>query len=135
MRFDLISLAKIYLLFFGLVHFSHIIPMLGIGETLTNAPPHLTFWWWHLLLLVVYGVAPILAVFMESEKSCLVVTAFSIVGIFTGAFQVFTMAMSLHFIFALLSFLAAVFSLLLAVEIVALKVTAEILSLELSRFK
>jgi hypothetical protein len=134
MRLDLISLAKIYILFFGLVHFSHIISMLGINEIIISAPPYLTFWWWHLLLLVVYGVVPIIAVLTDNEKSCLVVAGISLIGMFMGAFQVLTMTMSLHFIFAFLNSLAAVFSLLLAVEIVALKVSAEILSLGWSQF-
>jgi len=134
MRFNLVTLAKIYIFSFGLFHFTHIIPLLGVNEIIIRAPHYLTLWWWHLTILLVYGAVPIISALTENEKLSLVVTGAALIGVYIGASGVLTMTMSLHYIFALLSSLAAIFSLLLAAEKVALEVSAEILSLGWSQF-
>lgn len=85
MKLNLTSLAKVYIGFFGLIHFSHVISLLGLNETMVNAPPFLTFWWWHAILFLVYGVLPIITVLIDNEKSYLIVTGVSLVGILTEA--------------------------------------------------
>ena len=137
MKLNLISLAKIYILVFGFLHFGHVISflgILGINETMVNAPPYLTFWWWHVILFLVYGVLPIITVSIDNEKSYLILTGVSLVGILVEAFRVFTWAMDFYFILALLDSLAAILSIILAVEKVASEASAEILSLGWSQF-
>lgn len=137
MKLNFISLAKVYIVFFGFIHFSHVISflgILGINETMVSAPPFLTFWLWHVILFIVYGMLPIITVSIDNEKSYLILTGVSLVGILVEAFRVFTWAMDFYFILALLDSLAAILSLILAVEKVASEASAEILSLGWSQF-
>lgn len=134
MKPNTISLAKVYLVLFGLIHFYHVFSIIGIHETIVSAPSYLSFWWWHIILLLVYGVLPIISVLIGNEKSCLIVTGVSLVGLLMETFGTFTWITNFHFTFALLDSLAVILSLFLAVENVALEVAAEILSLEWSQF-
>ena len=137
MKLNFISLAKVYIVFFGFIHFSHVISflgILGINETMVSAPLFLTFWLWHVILFIVYGVLPIITVSIDNEKSYLILTGVSLVGILVEAFRVFTWAMDFYFILALLDSLAAILSIILAVEKVASEASAEILSLGWSQF-
>jgi len=137
MKLNFISLAKVYIVFFGFIHFSHVISflgILGINETMVSAPLFLTFWLWHVILFIVYGVLPIITVSIDNEKSYLILTGVSLVGILVEAFRVFTWAMDFYFILALLDSLAAILSIILAVEKVASEASAEILSLKWSQF-
>ena len=108
--------------------------MLGLTETIVNAPSYLSVWWWHAILFIVYGMLPLAAVLVNNEKSCLIVTGVYITGILTESFGVFTMVVDARFVILLLDVLAVVFSLVLAVENVSIKVAAERLSLERSQF-
>jgi len=54
------DLGNKYLILFGLYHLPHTLSLLGLYETIIDAPPILTIWQWHLVLLLVYGVAPLL---------------------------------------------------------------------------
>jgi hypothetical protein len=108
--------------------------MLGLTETLVNAPSYLSVWWWHVILFLVYGMLPLGAVLVDNEKFCLIVTGVYITGILMESFGVFTMVVDTRLVFLLLDTLAVVFSLVLAVENVSIKVAAERLSLERSQF-
>lgn len=134
MKLNLITLAKIYIVFFGLVHFDHVVSLLGINETMVSAPPYLNFWWWHFILFLVYGALPLIAILIDNEKSCLAVTGISLIGILMGVLNMFPRIMDFYLIFAFLDSLATIFSLFLAVENVASEVSAEILGLEWSQF-
>jgi len=134
MKFNLLTIAKAYLLLVSLINFNHVISMLGLTETLVHVPPHLSVWWWHVILVLVYGMLPLGAVLINNEKSCLIVTGVFIAGILTESFGVFTMIVDLRLVFLLLDTLAAALSLLLAVDIMSIKVAAERLSFERSQF-
>jgi succinate-acetate transporter protein len=134
MKLNLPTVSKAYLLLVSLINFNHVISMLGLTETLVNAPPYLSFWWWHVILVLVYGMLPISAVLVNNEKSFLIVTGVFIAGIFTESFGVFTMIVDARLIFLLLDTLAVAFSLVLAVENASLKMAAERLSFERSQF-
>ena len=134
MKPNVISFAKVYLVLFGLIHFYHIFSIMGIYETIVSAPSYLSFWWWHIILLLVYGVLPIISMLMDNEKSCLIVTGVSMVGILMETSRTFMWITNFHFTFTLLNSLAVILSLFLAVENVSFKVAAERLSLERSQF-
>ena len=134
MRSSLISLAKVYLVLFGLINLNQVISLLGFYETLTSAPPYLSFVGWHIILFLVYGVLPIITVIINNDKSWLIVTGVSLIGVLIEAVNVFTWITNLSFIFALLNSLAVFLSLHLAIENVAVEIAAEILSLEWSQF-
>ncbi len=108
--------------------------MLGLTETIVNAPSYLSVWWWHAILFIVYGMLPLAAVLVNNEKSCLIVTGVYIAGIFMESLGVFTMIVDLRLVFLLLDALAVMFSLVLVVENVSIKVAAERLSFEHSQF-
>lgn len=108
--------------------------MLGLTETIVNAPSYLSVWWWHVILFLVYGMLPLGAVLVNNEKSWLIVTGVFIAGVLTESFGVFTMVVDVRLVFLLLDTLAAALSLSLAVENASLKVAAERLSLETSQF-
>jgi hypothetical protein len=116
MKFNLLTIAKAYLLLVSLINFNHVISMLGLTETLVNAPSYLSVWWWHVILVLVYGMLPLGAVLVNNEKSFLLVSGVFIAGVLTE------------------DALAAAFSLVLAVENVSIKVAAERISLERSQF-
>jgi hypothetical protein len=134
MKFNLPTVTKAYLLLVSLVNFNHVISMLGLIETLVNAPPYLSFWWWHVILVLVYGILPLGAVLVNNEKSFLVVTGVFIAGILMESFGVFTMIVDARLVFLLLDTLAVALSLALAVENASIKIAAERLSLERSQF-
>jgi hypothetical protein len=108
--------------------------MLGLTETIVNAPSYLSVWWWHAILFIVYGMLPLVAVLVNNEKSCLIVTAVYITGILMESLGVFTMIVDARLVFLLLDALAVIFSLVLVVENVSIKVAAERLSFERSQF-
>lgn len=134
MKSNLTTISKAYLLLVSLINFNHVISMLGIAETLVNAPSYLSVWWWHAILFFVFGILPLTAVLVNNEKSYLIVTGVYIAGILTESLGVFTMVVDARFVILLLDVLAVVFSLVLAVENVSIKVAAERLSLERSQF-
>lgn len=134
MKSNLTRISKAYLLLVSLINFNHVISMLGLTETLVNAPPYLNVWWWHVILFLVYGMLPLGAVLVNNEKFFLIVTGVYIAGILTESFGVFTMVVDVRLVFLLLDTLAVVFSLVLAVENVSIKVAAERLSFERSQF-
>ncbi|MEE8322558.1 MAG: hypothetical protein V3R57_02910 [Candidatus Bathyarchaeia archaeon] len=134
MKSNLTTISKAYLLLVTLFNFNHVISMLGLTETIVNAPSYLSVWWWHAILFIVYGMLPLAAVLVNNEKSCLIVTGVYIAGIFMESLGVFTMIVDARLVILLLDFLAVVFSLVLAVENVSIKVAAERLSLERSQF-
>jgi len=130
MRPNLTSLAKLYLVFFGFINLFHVASLLSFNETMANAPPYLNFLGWHIILSLVYGVFPIITVLIDNEKSYIVLTAVSLIGVLIEALNVFTWVTNLSFMYAFLNSLAAILSSYLAVENVAIKIAAEILDLE-----
>ena len=134
MKSNLTTISKAYLLLVTLINFNHVISMLGLTETIVNAPSYLSVWWWHAILFIVYGVLPLAAVLVNNEKSCLIVTGVYIAGIFMESLGVFTMIVDARLVFLLLDALAVMFSLVLVVENVSIKIAAERLSFESSQF-
>jgi len=134
MKLNLILLAKLYVLLFGLIHLDNVVSLLGINENIVSAPPYLSSWWWHMILLLVYSVLPILTVCMGNYALYTMVAGVSLVGVLVRILGVFTWIMNLQFVVVPLYALTAVLSLILAVENVASKVSGEILSLRWSQF-
>jgi hypothetical protein len=134
MKLNTTSLAKAYLLSFGLINFNHVLSLIGINESIASAPSYLTFSVWHGLFFLVYGVLPIVSVFVNDEKAFLMVAGVALLGVLTEALGVFTWISVFHVAYTLLSFVAAAVATMLAANKVALKVAAEILNLERSQF-
>jgi len=130
MRPNLTSVAKLYLVLFSFINLYHVASLLSFNETMVNAPPYLSFLGWHIILSLVYGAFPISTVLTDNEKSYIILTGVSLMGVLIEASNVFTGVTNLPFMYALLNSLAAILSLHLAVEKVAIKIAAEILDLE-----
>jgi len=133
MKLNLASLAKVYIVFFGLIHFSHIFSLFGI-LTLDNAPPYESFWWWNVILSLTCMVLPVIAVLIDNYLLYVSVAAVSVVRILAEAFRLFIWTTDLYLMLAPFYALAAVFCLVLAAEDVASKVAGEILSSKWSQF-
>ena len=134
MRLNVIALAKMYLVLSGLINLNQVISLLGVYETLTSAPPYLSFMGWHLLFSLGYGILPIITVLLDHKKSWLLLVGVFLLGVLLAALNVVTWVPNFHVMFAVLNSLAAVFAFHLAVENVGLEVATEILSLERSQF-
>ncbi|MCD6469223.1 hypothetical protein J7L29_00280 [Candidatus Bathyarchaeota archaeon] len=103
-------LAKIYLIFFGVYHLSHILSLLGLYEFMTAAPYFLSFWEWHLILLLVYGIIPIIAVLINHPVLLVFVTLTCLVGFFIEVFKVFEWITDGYYLLASLDLLASLSS-------------------------
>ena len=104
------SLAKKYLIFFGVYHLSHLLSLIGVYESIAEAPPILSIWWWHLVLLLVYGALPIVHVYRGNEYTRLAVIITCTAGILVEMFKVFTWTgdiYMLYLVLALMDFFAA----------------------------
>jgi len=108
------KLAKIYLLFFGVYHLFHIMPLLGLYEFMVSAPDFLNFWEWHLILLLVYGFMPIIAVLINHSALFILVALACLAGFFIEFFELFKWTTNSYYILAFLDFLASVSSFTLA---------------------
>ncbi len=133
MKYNLPTVAKGYLLGFGLLNFHHGLSALGLTETLVSAPPHLSMGWWHVLLFLANSLLPLSAVFVNNEKISVLVTGVFFAGMLTVAFGVFTTTLN-GLLLLSMDTVAAALALALAVEHAAMKVAAERLSFEGSRF-
>lgn len=134
MKLNFASMARLYILFFGLIHFHHLISLLGIYETLVSAPSSLSLWWWHLILFLGYGFYPLVTLVRNNERFLIMLTGVAGIGILLELFKVFTLVKDFGLIFILLNSVTVIFSLSLAVEDVSIQVAAEILSYERSQF-
>jgi len=103
-------LAKIYLIFFGVYHLSHILSLLSLYEFMTDAPHFLSFWEWHLILLLVYGIMPIIAVLINHPVLLVFVTLTCLVGFFIEVFKVFEWITDGYYLLASLDLLASLSS-------------------------
>ena len=130
MRPKFISLAKGYLMFFGLINLYHLVSVLGFNETLVSAPLYFNLLGWNILLSLVYGMFPIITVLKDNEKSYLILTGVSLIRILLDALNVFTWVTNLVFIFVLLNSFSAILSLYIAVENSSIRIAAEFLAIE-----
>ena len=134
MNLKLVTLARVYLVLFGLINLCQVCPLLGFYKTLISVPPYLSFVGWYLLFSSVYGLLPILSALVDYKKSWLVLASVFLVGLLLTASNVIMWVSNFHVMFTLLTSLAAIFAFHLAMENVALDIAAEILSLERSQF-
>ena len=134
MKPNLVLLAKLYILFFGLIHLDNVASLLGINENMVSAPPYLSFWGWHLILLLVYLVFPMLTVMIDNYALYTTIAGVSLVGILIRALGVFVWTTDLHFVLVPLYGLTTFLSLMLAAENVASRASGEILNLRWSQF-
>ena len=103
-------LARGYLAFFGALHLPHLLSLLGLYETIAEAPPILSLWWWHIVLLLVYGALPILYAVRGGETTRIAVMVACTAGVLVEAFRVFTWTNDgywVYLVLAALDFLAA----------------------------
>ena len=97
------SLAKWYLVFFGLYHCSHLLSLLGLYESIAAAPPILSIWWWHLVLLLIYGALPIVHVYRGNEYTRVAVIVTCTAGILVEMVKVFTWTWDIYTMYLILS--------------------------------
>lgn len=133
MKISLTTLAKSYLLCFGLVNYTHVSSLLGILSAI-SPPPYPSSWWWHAVLFLTYMILPIAAALADNYAIYVTVAGASVVRMLAEALMPLSWPMGLNLILAPLCALAAIVSLFLAVENVASKVSSEILSLQWSQF-
>ena len=103
-------LTRGYLAFFGVLHLPHLLSLLGLYETIAEAPPILSLWWWHIVLLLVYGALPILYAVRGGETTRIAVMVACTAGVLVEAFRVFTWAWDVYWVYlglAVADFLAA----------------------------
>ena len=133
MKLNLASLAKVYIVFFGLIHFSHIFSLFGI---LSSVSPSLyaSFWLWNVILSLTCLVLPVIAVLIDNYVLYVSVAGASVVRILAEAFRLFIWTTDFYLMLAPFYALAAVFCLVLAAEDVASKASGEILSSQWSQF-
>ena len=134
MKLNTTTIAKAFLLSFGFIHFDHVLALIGINETMASAPSYLPFSAWHGLFFLVYGVLPIVTVLVNDEKAFVMVAGVALIGVLIEALGVFTWINEFHVVYTLLNFVAIAVATMLAANKVALKVAAEILSLEQTQF-
>ncbi len=128
------TLGKSYLIFFGLFHSLHLGSLSGVIESLIDAPPFFSLSSWHLILFVTYMALPIFSVFIDNFFLYFIVAGASIVRVLIDVLGVFIWISNLHILFFLLNLLAALFCMVLALDDVVLKVSAEILSFQWSKY-
>ena len=133
MRPKIATLAKSYLLCFGLINTTHVFSLLGILSAIIP-PPYPVSWWWHAVLFLTYMILPIAAALADNYAIYVTVAGASAVRMLAEALMPFSWPIGLNFILAPLCALAAIVSLFLAVENVASEVSSEILSLQWSQF-
>jgi len=134
MKPNLATFSKIYIICFALANYSDLLSVLGIGGSLITAPGYLSFWWWHVIFFLTYMVLPVVTILINNYRCYVVLAGVSLAGILIDILGVFTWTTNLHTLLLPFYALAAIVSLNLAVENVASKISAEILSLESSRF-
>ncbi len=133
MRPKITTLAKSYLLCFGLINTTHVFSLLGILSAIFP-PPYPVSWWWHGILFLAYMVLPLASVLVDNYALYVAVAGVSLVRIIVEVLRAFAWTTDLHLMLAPLYALAAILSLALATERVASEVSAEILSLEWSQY-
>ena len=84
------NLARKYLFLFGALHWSHLFSLLGVYETIAEAPRFLPVWWWHMVLFIVYGILPTLYACRGNEYIRVALAASCIAGVLIEGFKVFT---------------------------------------------
>ena len=92
-------LARGYLILFGALHLPHILSLLGVYESIAEAPPILPVWWWHVALLLVYGALPILYAVRGGDLTRAAVVAACTAGVLAEAFRVFTWAWDVYWVY------------------------------------
>lgn len=134
MKLNLVLLAKLYVLLFGLINLDNIVSLLGINESMVSAPPYLSFWWWHVVFFLFYVVFPILTVCVDNYGLYTMVAGISLFGALVRVLGLFTWMMDLQFLLVPFYGLAAILSLILAVENAASEVSSQILGSTWSQF-
>jgi len=94
-----------YLILFGLYHLPHTLSLLGLYETIIDAPQILTIWQWHLVLLLVYGVTPLLVAKTSNRPLSALLALACLIGATAELLHVFEWSMCPEVAYIILAFL------------------------------
>ena len=125
MKINFLLLAKIYIVFFGLVHVKHGLFFLGIlNDTIRIIYPNDGIW--HLIMFFIYTLLPILTVLKDDYYYYMTASGFFVLRMVAEAVLLIT---DFYLITMSLSIIAISLCLILAIESVASRVAVEFLSL------